>query len=116
MAQKRFKQLGMSSFFGSLVYDRIVPRDHFLIKLKQVIDWDSFTPILLPAYQGLAEEGRPPYPPVVILKMLVIAYLYRFSERHVEEATNFNLSARLAPEIRCRQPPQRGLTDPFEAS
>ena len=92
MAEKRYKQTGMGSFFGNYVYERVVPRDHFLVKLNQVIDWDSFTDILLPAYKGLAEEGRPPYPPVVILKMLVITYLYRFSERQVEEATNFNLT------------------------
>jgi IS5 family transposase len=91
MAEKRFKQLGRDSFFGSFVYERVVPRDHFLVKLNQVINWELFTGILLAAYKGLAEEGRPPYPPVVILKMLVIAYLYRFSERQVEEVTNFNL-------------------------
>jgi hypothetical protein len=31
----------------------------------------------------LAEEGRPPYPLVVLLKMLVVAYLYHLSERQV---------------------------------
>jgi IS5 family transposase len=92
MAVKHFKQLGLNSFFGTSVYERVVPRDHFLVQLNQVIDWDSFTDILLPAYKGLAEAGRPPYPPVVILKMLVITYLYRFSERQVEEATNLNLA------------------------
>jgi len=92
MAEKHFKQLGLGSFFGSPIYERVVPRDHFLVQLNRVIDWDSFTEILLPAYKGLAEEGRPPYPPVTILKMLVIAYLYRFSERQVEEATNLNLA------------------------
>jgi len=92
MASKHFKQVGLGSFFGSPIYERIVPRDHFLVQLNQVVDWDRFTAILLPAYKGLAEEGRPPYPPVTILKMLVIAYLYRFSERQVEEATNLNLA------------------------
>jgi IS5 family transposase len=92
MAEKRFKELGMGSFFGSLVYARVVPRDHFLVQLNAVIDWAPFTDILLPAYKGLAEEGRPPYPPVVILKMLVIAYLYHLSERRVEEATNMHLA------------------------
>jgi len=92
MAEKRFKELGMGSFFGSLVYDRVVPRDHFLVQLNAVIDWDRFTDMLLPAYKGLAEEGRPPYPPVVILKMLVITYLYHLSERQVEEATNMHLA------------------------
>ncbi len=92
MARKRFKEVGMGSFFGDFVYSRIVPRDHFLVKLNQVIDWEPFTEMLLPAYKGLAERGRPPYPPVVILKMLVISFLYHISERQVEEATNFNLA------------------------
>ena len=92
MAEKRFKQVGLDSFFGSPIYDRLVPRDHFLVQLNRVIAWDSFTEVLLPAYKGLAEAGRPPYPPVMILKMLLIAYLYRFSERQVEEATNMNLA------------------------
>ena len=92
MAKKRFKQLGMGSFFGDYVYERVVPRDHFLVKLRQVIDWDAFNDLLLPAYLGLAEQGRPPYPPVVLLKMLIIAYLYQFSERQVEEATRYNLA------------------------
>jgi IS5 family transposase len=92
MTEKRFKQTGLGSFFGSPIYERLVPRDHFLVQLNRVIDWDSFTAILLPAYKGLAEEGRPPYPPVMILKMLVISYLYGFSERQVEEATNMNLA------------------------
>ena len=69
-----------------------MPRDHFLGRLNQVIDWEPFTEILMPAYKRLAEEGRPPYPPVVILKMFIISFLYRFSERQVEEATNFNLA------------------------
>mgnify|MGYP001027965462 CR=1 FL=1 len=31
-----------------------------MAQLNQVIDWDSFTELLLPTYPGLAEEGRPP--------------------------------------------------------
>ena len=91
MGQPRFKNLGRSSFFGDMVYLRIVPRDHFLVKLNHVIDWEQFVPILLPAYEGLAEEGRPPYSPVVILKMLLITYLYNLSERQTEEVVNFQL-------------------------
>jgi IS5 family transposase len=91
MAQQRFKDLGLTSFFGDLVYLRIVPRDHFLVKLNQVIDWERFVPILLPAYEGMAEEGRPPYSPLVILKMLLITYLYNLSERQTEEVVNFQL-------------------------
>jgi IS5 family transposase len=91
MEQPHFKELGMTSFFGDLVYQRIVPRDHFLVKLNQVIDWESFVPILLPVYEGAGQEGRPPYSPVVILKMLVMTYLYNLSERQTEEVVNFQL-------------------------
>jgi IS5 family transposase len=62
-----------------------------LVKLQQVIDWEGFVPVLLPAYEGLATEGRPPYSPVIILKMLMITYLYGLSERQTEEVVNFNL-------------------------
>jgi transposase, IS5 family len=91
MGKQHFKELGTESFFGRFVYERIVPRDHFLVKLAEVIDWEAFVPILLPAYEGLAQEGRPPYSPEVILKMLVITYLYSLSERQTEEVANYNL-------------------------
>ena len=92
MADMLLKQLGMDSFFGAPIYGRVVPRDHFLLKLNQVINLNSCTDILLPAYKGLEHEDQPPYPPVVILKMLVIACLHGFSDRQVEEATNLNLA------------------------
>jgi len=91
MGKRRFKTLGLGSFFGGLVYERIVPRDHFLVKLNHLIDWEAFVPPLVPAYKGLAEEGRTPYSPIVLLKMLVIAYLYNLSERQTEEVVNFQL-------------------------
>ena len=94
MGQKRFKETGMGSFFGAFVYESIVPRDHFLVKLNEVIDWDGLTPILLPAYKGEAEVGRPSYPPVMIFKMLLISYLYAISERQTEEWVSYYLPAK----------------------
>lgn len=91
MAKQRFKELGAGSSFGGFVYERVVPRDHFLVKLARLIDWDALVPILLPAYEGLAERGRPPYSPVVMVKMLLIAYLYNLSERQTEEVVNYYL-------------------------
>ena len=48
----------MDSFFGSFVYDRVVPRDHFLVPLNQVMDWDSFTELLLPTYHQARGRGN----------------------------------------------------------
>ncbi len=94
MGKPRFKKLKLGSFFGDFVYSRVVPRDHFLVRLNQVIDWDAFVPLLLPAYPGLGEVGNAPYHPVALLKMLVLAHLYKLSERQTEEFVNLNLAAK----------------------
>lgn len=94
MARERFKELGSGSFFGDFLYERAVPEDHFLRKLKDVVDWEVFTPKLVRLYRGRAKRGRPPYNPVVILKILVLSYLYDLSERQVEAYVNDSLSAK----------------------
>jgi IS5 family transposase len=94
MADRRFQELGAGSIFGRLVYDRAVPQGHFLRQLDAIIDWPVFTEMLLRLYKGGAEVGRPPYDPVVILKMLVVSYMYNLSERQTEAHVNDSISAK----------------------
>lgn len=94
MTKERFKALGAGSFFGDYLYERTVPTRHFLRQLEKVVDWDVFAPKLVRLYQGKAKRGRPPYNPVVILKMLILSYLYDLSERQVEQYVNDSLSAK----------------------
>ena len=56
----RFKETGMGSFFGELVYDEVVPETHFLRALEAVVDWSAFTEQLLVLYEGRGQVGRPP--------------------------------------------------------
>jgi IS5 family transposase len=94
MSQERFRETGKGSFYGDIVYDRAVPRDHFLRKLNEVVDWRPFTQKLLRYYKGGGEYGPPPYEPALILKMLLVSYLYNLSERQTEEYVNDSLSAK----------------------
>jgi len=94
MAQVHFKKTTRDSFFGDYLYQMVIPKNHFLSKLKEEIDWESFTPHLLPYYKGGAEYGNSPYPPSTILKLLFLSFLYNLSERQVEEFANFNLPAK----------------------
>lgn len=94
MGHRRFKVLGGQSFFGDLVYERAVPQDHFLRQLDALVDWGAFTERLIQLYRGAGEVGRPPYEPGVILKMLVLSYLYDLSERQTEGFVNDSLSAK----------------------
>jgi IS5 family transposase len=94
MARKRYKEQGTGSFFGEYLYDKAVPESHFLRKLEALVDWDLFSERLVRLYQGQAQVGRPPYNPAVILKMLLLSYLYNLSERQTEVYVNDSLSAK----------------------
>jgi IS5 family transposase len=94
MSDRRYKELGTGTFFGELLYERAVPQGHFLRELSGLVDWTVFTEQLVRLYRGKGRVGRPPYDPAVILKMLLIAYLYQLSERATERYVNDSLSAK----------------------
>lgn len=76
MAKIRCKETTMDSFFGNFLYQQKVAKDHFLRKLDGVIDRSRFTNKLLKYYKGKGEMGRAPYNPTIILKMLLLSFLY----------------------------------------
>jgi transposase len=62
-----------------------------------MLDWRKYTQKMMRWYKGRAEYGHPPFDPVVLLKMLLVAYLYNLSERQVEEYVNYTLPAKYFP-------------------
>jgi len=92
MSGERFQRQDRGSFFGDLIYDRAVPAEHFVRKLEELVPWDRFTRKLVKFYRGKARQGRPPYDPAVLLKMLLVAYLYNLSERQTEVVASDSLS------------------------
>jgi transposase len=94
MEKPRFVETGSGSFFGNYLYDRVVPSQHFLRQLKQIIEWERFTRKLLKLYKGGGVVGRPPFDPALVLKVELIAYLYNLTERQVEVYINENLPAK----------------------
>ena len=91
MSRERFKAQAQDSFFGRFVYDEVIPSDHFMVKLKEIIPWERFTYKLVRYYRGRAREGRPPYDPALLLRMLLVSYLYDLSERQTEEMVDYHL-------------------------
>jgi len=94
MEQPRFVETGGGTFFGEYLYDQVIPQDHFLRILRKVVDWEYFTRRLLKIYKGQGVVGRPPFDPAMVLKVEVLAYLYKLSERQVEVFVNENLPAK----------------------
>jgi len=95
MAKVRCKETASDSFFGNYLYDQKVSRGHFLRKLNEVVDWQRFTKKLLVHYKGKGQIGQAPYNPTIMLKMLLLSYLWNVSERMVEELSNDSLSVGL---------------------
>ena len=77
MEQERYVETGSGSFFGEYLYDLVVPRDPFLRKLREVVNWGYFTKRLIKIYKGQGVVGRPPFDPAFVLKVEVIANLYK---------------------------------------
>src|SRR3990172_3972350 len=94
MPQERFRETGKDSFFGDLVYDRVVPKTtssasstRWWIGVPSPRSWCGTT-------KGATEYGPPPYEPVLLLKMLLLSYLYDLSERQTEDLVSYHLPAK----------------------
>lgn len=94
MAEERYIETGTGTFYGTYVYDQVVPKGHFFRKLNEMLDWRKYSQKMMRWYKGRAEYGRPPFDPAVLLKMLLVAYLYNLSERQVEAYINDSMSAK----------------------
>jgi IS5 family transposase len=78
------------SFYGSYLYDRIVPIDHLLRKISQVVDFSFAVDILKDRYNP--DIGRPAEDPEFLLRLCLLQYLYGDSDRQVVENARLNLA------------------------
>jgi transposase len=85
-----------------LLYEQVVPENHFLRRLQQNIDFPSFRPLLATAYSPT--QGRRPLDPVVLLKLEVLARQYRLSDRDVLAGARFNVAYRLFLGLSLKSP------------
>ena len=67
--QPRFE----AKFYYNLSLDGLVPDDHLLRLITNVVDFSFIRPLCRPFY---SHTGRPSVDPVVLFKMLLIGYLY----------------------------------------
>src|SRR4030043_1727587 len=78
------------SFYGSYLYDRIVPIDHLLRKINQVVDFSFTEQILQDRYHP--DIGRPAENPEFMLRLCLLQYIYGDSDRQVVENARLNLA------------------------
>ena len=72
-----------SSFYGSYLYDRIVPADHLLRKINAVVDFSFVNDLVKDRYTH--DFGRPAEDPEFMLRLCLLQYLYGDSDGEVIE-------------------------------
>jgi len=84
---------GVQQSLFTTTLDEVVPSDHFLRKLDAMVDFSFIYEKLAPYYCN--NNGRPSTDPVVIVKSLLIAFLYGInSERRLEQELRYNVAYR----------------------
>ena len=84
------------------LFEQIVPEDHFLRRLPQVVDFEAFRPVLAAAYSDAL--GRPPFDPVFVLKLELLARHYNLSDREVVQDARYNIAYRLFLRLSLKSP------------
>jgi transposase len=79
-----------TSFYGSYLYDKIVPADHLLRKINQVVDFSFVHELVRDRYTP--DFGRPAEDPEFMLRLCLLQYIYGDSDRQVVENARINLS------------------------
>lgn len=72
-----------NGYLSRVVYEQLVPQDHFLRKLTEVVDWYELS---WDAHR-LADNdhgGRPRYTPDLLVKMVFLSFLYDLSDDDTE--------------------------------
>jgi transposase len=78
--------------FDRLVFDTVVPKNHYLRQVIELIDFERFRPRLVEAYS--LDKGRPAIDPVRMFKILFLCFQYKLSDRQVMKRTETDLAFR----------------------
>jgi transposase len=79
--------------FDHLVFEKLVPADHYLRQLKAAVDFSSLRPLVAECYSS--EMGRGAIDPVRLLKLLLLQFHYGLSDDDVIRQAQVNVAFRL---------------------
>jgi transposase len=85
-----------------LLYEQVVPENHFLRRLLQAVDFQRFLPLLATAYSPT--QGRRPLDPLVLFKLEVLARQDKLSDRDVLRGARVNVAYRLFLGLSLKSP------------
>jgi transposase len=78
--------------FDQLVFEKLVPSDHYLRRLKAVIDFSGLRAMVADCYSP--DQGRGAIDPVRVLKLLLLQFHYGLSDEGVIQQAQVNVAFR----------------------
>jgi len=78
------------SFFGDFIYEQVIPKNHFLVKMAQVIDFSFVNDLVKDLYHET--NGRPAWEPQVLFKMLFLEFLHKLSDVEISKMAQTELA------------------------
>ena len=79
-----------NSFYGSYLYDNIIPKDHLLRRINAVVDFSFIKDLIKDKYTE--NFGRPAEDPEFMVRLCLLGYIYGHSDRQMEENARVNLA------------------------
>lgn len=74
------KNSGQIDVFDHMIFEKLIPKDHLLVKIDSIVDFSFVYDKVQDKYSSL---GRGSKDPIMMLKILVLEYLYRLSDVEV---------------------------------
>ncbi len=75
--------------WGQFEAERRLPKNHFLIRINELIDFSPIEKALRELYSE--DKGRPAYPPLALFKILLLQRFYNLSDVQVVEQLRYNV-------------------------
>jgi len=76
------KTKGQLDMFDYMIFEKLIPKDHLLVKIDSIIDFTFVYDILKNEYSDI---GRGSKDPAMMIKILLLEYLYNLSDVKVAE-------------------------------
>jgi transposase len=98
--------------FDHLVFEKLVPTDHYLRQLKAAVDFNSLRPLVAECYSS--DLGRGAIDPVCLLKLLLLQFHYGLSDEGVIRQAQVNVAFRFFLDLPLEAPlPEPSLLSQF---
>lgn len=85
------KQSGQIDIFNQMIFERLIPKDHLLLKIDSILDFSFVYEIVKNLYSPIGRDSKDP---VMMVKMLLLEYLYKLSDISIVNRTKTDIAFR----------------------